>query len=65
MANTYEIMGRVIQPHQLAVATIGAVALIALPNPFACKKEKVAEIKGKSPEEDKFIKEYLEAHKLK
>ncbi|CAB4257219.1 similar to Saccharomyces cerevisiae YOL077W-A ATP19 Subunit k of the mitochondrial F1F0 ATP synthase, which is a large enzyme complex required for ATP synthesis [Maudiozyma barnettii] len=62
MGSAYKIFGRTFQPHQLAIATLATVAVIAAPNPFAAKKPKVAEIKAESAEEEAFIKAYIEKH---
>lgn len=62
MGGAYKILGRTFQPHQLAIATLTTVAVIAAPNPFAAKKPKVAEIKAESAEEEAFIKTYIEKH---
>lgn len=65
MGAAYQILGRTVQPHQLAIATLSLVALAAAPNPFAGKKVKEVEINAGSKEEEKFIKEYLEKHEKK
>lgn len=62
MGHAYQILGRTFQPHQIAIATFGLVALLAAPNPFAKKQPKTVDISAGSPEEEKFIKEYVEKH---
>lgn len=64
MGSTYQILGRTYQPHQLALATIGLLTFIAIPNPFAKKQPKTVDIKTDSKEEEQFIKEYLEKHQI-
>ncbi|CEP64240.1 F1F0 ATP synthase subunit k LALA0_S10e05688g [Lachancea lanzarotensis] len=61
MGAAYHILGRTVLPHQLALATIAAVSLVALPNPFASSAKQV-DIKAGSKEEEKFIAEYLAKH---
>lgn len=62
MGSAYQILGRTYQPHQLALATIGLLSLVVMPNPFSKKQPKVVDIKADSKEEEQFIKEYLEKH---
>ncbi|SCU85371.1 LANO_0C04082g1_1 [Lachancea nothofagi CBS 11611] len=62
MGAAYHILGRTVQPHQLALGTIAAVAMLAIPNPFASSASKQVEIKAGSKEEEKFIAEYLQKH---
>ncbi|CAK9436799.1 uncharacterized protein LODBEIA_P13210 [Lodderomyces beijingensis] len=61
MGAAYHIMGKTVQPHQLALATLGLVSLLVLPNPFAAKP-KHPSINASSPEEEKFVKAFLEKH---
>ncbi|CCF57117.1 hypothetical protein KAFR_0C01220 [Kazachstania africana CBS 2517] len=65
MGNTYQIMGRAFQPHQLALATLGTVSLLILPSNFSSKSGKAAEIKADSKEEEDFIRNYISTHKGK
>lgn len=62
MSGAYKIFGRTYQAHQLAIATLSVVALCVMPNPFAAKKPKTVELNASSPEEEEFIKNYLEKH---
>lgn len=59
MGSGYNIMGRVIPPHQMAIGTISLVALICMPNPFAVKTPRTVDLKTGNKEEEKFIEEYL------
>lgn len=62
MGSAYQILGRTYQPHQLALATLGLLTLVVMPNPFAKKQPKMVDIKGDSKDEEQFIKNYLEKH---
>lgn len=62
MGAAYNILGRAIPPHQLALGTIGAVVLLVLPKPWAATPKKEAKIEASSPEEENFIIQYLEKH---
>ncbi|SCV00625.1 LAME_0G10990g1_1 [Lachancea meyersii CBS 8951] len=62
MGAAYHILGRTVQPHQLALGTIAAVSMLVVPNPFASSSAKQVEIKANSKEEEKFIAEYLQKH---
>lgn len=62
MGAAYNILGKQVQPQFLALGTIGAVLLAVVPKPWAAaapKKDLVAAAAG-SPEEEKFIREYVE-----
>ncbi|KAI5954636.1 ATP19 [Candida jiufengensis] len=61
MGSAYTIMGRSVPSHQLAIATLCAVGLLVVPNPFASKPAHPP-IKASSPEEEKFVKEWLAKH---
>ena len=61
MAAAYTILGRTVQPHQLALATIGFVAFVVAPKPWA-KKDAHPPIKASSPEEEKFVKKFVAKH---
>ncbi|CAH2450117.1 hypothetical protein PP7435_CHR3-1075 [Komagataella phaffii CBS 7435] len=65
MGAAYTILGKTFQPHQLALATIGLVTLLAIPKPGGAKKETTPQINASSPEEEAFIKEYLAKHDQK
>ncbi|KAK9464850.1 hypothetical protein V1512DRAFT_267331 [Lipomyces arxii] len=63
MAGGYTILGRVFQPHQLAIATLGSAGLLV----FALTGGKKAEsttmppINASSPEEEDFVKTWLKS----
>ncbi|KAI5961393.1 ATP19 [Candida pseudojiufengensis] len=61
MGAAYTIFGRQVPSHQLAIATLSLVALLVVPNPFATKPAHPP-IKASSPEEEKFVKEWLAKH---
>lgn len=65
MGSAYQILGRTFQPHQLALATLGAISLVVMPNPFKGKSAKTVEIKGDSKEEEQFIRDYLKNNEAK
>ncbi|CCE65653.1 hypothetical protein TPHA_0M00780 [Tetrapisispora phaffii CBS 4417] len=62
MGGAYTIFGRSFPSHQLALATIGLMGLLIAPNPFAKKEESKIDFKASSPEEEKFIKDYIKKH---
>lgn len=62
MGASYNILGRAVAPHFLALGTIGAVVLLVVPKPWNATPKKEAKIEASSPEEEKFIKEYLDKH---
>ena len=53
--------GKTFQPHQLALATLGSVVLLVLPKPWG-PSPTTPPIKASSPEEEKFIQEWLAKH---
>ncbi|ODV97039.1 hypothetical protein PACTADRAFT_1622 [Pachysolen tannophilus NRRL Y-2460] len=55
----YQILGRSVQPHQLAIATLSTVLFFVIPKPWGSKTLASPSIGASSPEEEKFIKEYL------
>lgn len=59
MGAAYHILGRTVQPHQLAIATLGAVVFFTLPKPWGASKPTTPPISASSPEEEKFIKDFL------
>lgn len=59
MGAAYTILGRSVQPHQLALATLGAVVFVAAPKPWGPSAPKHPSINASSPEEEKFVKEWL------
>lgn len=65
MGATYQILGKTVQPHQLALATLGAVSLLFVPNPFKGKTVAKPIYSSDSKEEEEFIKAYLEKHSAK
>lgn len=62
MGAAYNILGKTVPPHQLALGTIGAVVLLVLPKPWATTPKKEAKIDAANADEEKFIKAYLEKH---
>lgn len=62
MGAAYQILGRAVPPHQLALGTIGAVVLLVMPKPWAAAPKKEAKIEAANADEEKFIKQYLEKH---
>lgn len=62
MGAAYQILGKSVLPHQLALGTIGLVALLVVPNPFSAKKSKTVEFNSSSKEEEQFINEYITKH---
>ncbi|EGW32522.1 uncharacterized protein SPAPADRAFT_61584 [Spathaspora passalidarum NRRL Y-27907] len=63
MGAAYTILGRTFQPHQLAIATLGAVVYLVAPKPWAAKEVSAGPaINASSPEEEKFVKEWLAKH---
>lgn len=58
MGSAYTILGKKVLPWQLLAATIGSVVFLAAPKPWN-KVTKTHEIGASSPEEEKFVKEYL------
>lgn len=59
MGSAYTILGRSVPSHQLALATLGAVVLVAAPKPWAAAPPAVPSINAASAEEEKFVKEWL------
>lgn len=62
MSAAYTILGRTVQPHQLALGTLGAVLLLVIPNPFKSKQPAKPLYSTSSKGEEDFIKAYLEKH---
>lgn len=62
MGSAYTILGRSIPSHQLAIATLSAVVLLVAPKPWGPPAPKHPSINASSPEEEKFVKEYLAKH---
>lgn len=65
MGAAYTILGRTVQPHQLALGTLGLVSLLVVPNPFKSKPAAKPVYSSSSKEEEDFIKAYLEKHTAK
>lgn len=59
MAAGYTILGRTVHAHQLSIATLSAVAFIAAPKPWGPPAPTHPQILASSPEEEKFIKDFL------
>ncbi|KAG2735022.1 hypothetical protein G9P44_001236 [Scheffersomyces stipitis] len=59
MGSAYTILGRSVPSHQLALATLGSVVLLILPKPWGPSAPKHPAINASSPEEEKFVKEWL------
>lgn len=62
MGNAYHILGRTVQPHQISLATLSLITLLAVPNPFTKKQPKALDFTASSTDEEKFIKNYVEQH---
>lgn len=62
MGAGYQILGRHVPSHHLALGTLGLVALLVVPNPFAAKKPKSVNFGAGSKEEEQFIENYLAKH---
>lgn len=65
MGAAYTILGKSVQPHILALATLGAVVFVASPKPWGPAKAAHPSINASSPEEEKFIKDFLAKHEEK
>lgn len=59
MAAAYSILGRSVPSHQLALATLGAVVFLVIPKPWGPPAPKHPSVNASSPEEEKFVKEWL------
>ncbi|EGV64720.1 F1F0 ATP synthase subunit k [Yamadazyma tenuis] len=59
MAAAYTILGKSVPSHQLAIATLGAVAFVCIPKPWAPPAPAHPPTNASSAEEEKFIKEFL------
>jgi F-type H+-transporting ATPase subunit k len=59
MGSAYTILGRSVPSHQLAIATLGAVVFAVIPKPWAPAPPSHPSINSSSPEEEKFVKEWL------
>lgn len=59
MGAAYNILGRSVPPHHLALATLGAVVFGVAPKPWGSAAPAHPQINASSPEEEKFVKEWL------
>lgn len=50
------------QPHQLAIATLGLAVFVLAPKPWGPPAATHPAINASSPEEDKFVKDFLAKH---
>ncbi|EDO19271.1 hypothetical protein Kpol_1036p13 [Vanderwaltozyma polyspora DSM 70294] len=62
MGSAYKILGKNVPSHYLAIGTLSALALVAIPNPFKASEPKKVEFNSSSKDEEKFIQEYLAKH---
>lgn len=62
MGAAYTILGRSVQPHVLALATLGAVVAIAAPKPWGPPAPVHPPINAASSEEEKYVKDFLAKH---
>lgn len=63
MGAAYQILGRAVQPHQLAIATLSLVVVGVAPKPWSgSSAPSHPQINSSSPEEEKFVKEWLAKH---
>ncbi|CAK7901833.1 ATP synthase subunit K, mitochondrial [[Candida] anglica] len=62
MGSAYTILGRSVPSHQLALATLGAVAFVIAPKPWGAAPPKHPSVNATSPEEEKFVNEFLAKH---
>lgn len=58
----YNILGRNVPAHQLALATLGSVAFVAAPKPWGPAGPQHPQINASSKEEEKFVQEWLAKH---
>ncbi|CEP24856.1 unnamed protein product [Cyberlindnera jadinii] len=65
MGSAYTILGRTVPAHQIAIGTLSAALLLAIPNPFAAAVKPTPKIEASSPEEKKFIEDYLKQAEAK
>lgn len=62
MGAAYTILGRSVQPHQLSLATLGLVVFAVIPKPWGPPAPKHPSLNASSPEEEKYIKDFLAKH---
>lgn len=58
----YTILGKTVPSHQLALATLGSVILVAAPKPWGPPAPKHPQINASSKEEEKYVQEWLAKH---
>lgn len=59
MGSAYLIAGKEVPAHYLSLATLGAVVFFVVPKPWGPKKPLHPAINASSPEEEKFVTEWL------
>ena len=62
MGAAYTILGRSVQPNILALATLGSVVFVVAPKPWGPAKPVHPPINAASPEEEKFVQDFLAKH---
>ncbi|CAH2352396.1 ATP synthase subunit K, mitochondrial [[Candida] railenensis] len=62
MGAAYTILGKSVPSHQLAIATLGAVAFYVAPKPWGAAAPTHPSINASSPEEEKYVTEWLAKH---
>lgn len=62
MGAAYNILGKSVQPHVLALGTLGALVFVTIPKPWGPAKPTHPAINAASPEEEKFVKDFLAKH---
>ncbi|EMG49478.1 ATP19 ATP synthase subunit K [Candida maltosa Xu316] len=62
MGASYQVFGKTVQAYQLSLATLGGAALLVVPKPWGPPKPTSPAINAASPEEEKFVKEWLAKH---
>ncbi|GMF16225.1 hypothetical protein B5S31_g3779 [[Candida] boidinii] len=65
MGAAYNILGKSVPPHHLAIGTIGAVVALVIPKPWGTTVKPQPEIQASSKEEEAFITEFLSKHQEK
>ncbi|KAK9379492.1 uncharacterized protein V2V93DRAFT_381965 [Kockiozyma suomiensis] len=61
---TYQVLGRVVKPHQLSIATLGAAAALVVGLNLTKKpveKPTSPPINAATPEEEDFVKDFLKS----
>jgi F-type H+-transporting ATPase subunit k len=62
MGAAYQILGKSVPSHYLSLATLGAVVLTVAPKPWGPGAPAHPQISASSPEEEKYVKEFLAKH---